>query len=80
LLAIILFFLLFSFSFQIAIIRNGTIVIGHDGTIVAVGPDEALQATFATSTFENDVNATGKCVLPGSDHLFLSSRSLRHFN
>jgi len=50
---------------QLEIIEHGSMIVGHDGRIVAVGPEAELAQQFAHATFETDVDATNKCVLPG---------------
>ena len=52
---------------QLTVIPNGTVIIGNDGKIAAVGREEeiALQAEFSQASFEHDVDAAGKVVLPG---------------
>lgn len=53
---------------QVEIIENGSIIVGQDGNIVAVGREEELSKTYATATFDVDIDATGKVVLPGMLH------------
>jgi imidazolonepropionase-like amidohydrolase len=36
------------------------------GKIVHVGTEKELSSKYADSDFEIDIDATGKCVLPGS--------------
>jgi len=52
---------------KVEVIENGTIIVGHDGNIAAVGTDEELsrEEAFRTATYEVDLDATGKVVLPG---------------
>jgi len=50
---------------QVEIIANGSLVIGHDGKIVAVGSADAIAAQFTDATFEHVVEAKGKSVVPG---------------
>ena len=40
-------------------------VVGHDGRIVAVGPEAELAKKFAGSSFERELDATGKSIIPG---------------
>lgn len=47
------------------IIENGTVIVNHDGFIVDVGKDSELASKYATSTFQTDMDATGKSVVPG---------------
>lgn len=50
---------------EVAIIPNGTIIVGHDGLIADVGPDAELAERHRDATFEVDMDGSGKCVLPG---------------
>ncbi|XP_077449881.1 putative imidazolonepropionase [Stigmatopora argus] len=50
---------------KIHIIQNGSVVIGSDGRIKAVGPSDAIGFQFSRATFEHVIDATGMCVLPG---------------
>ena len=47
------------------VIQNGAIVINHKGLIEAVGTEEELKEKFASASFETDIDASGKVVLPG---------------
>jgi imidazolonepropionase len=49
----------------VAVIENGGVVIGADGRILLVGPSAEVAERTKHDTFERDVDATGKCVLPG---------------
>ena len=51
---------------QVDIIENATMIIGHDGLIAAVGTEEHISKQFADATFETDIDATGKAVIPGA--------------
>jgi len=50
---------------EIGIIEKGTIIVGTDGMIVDVGTEEELSAKYKDSTFDKDIDATGKSVVPG---------------
>ncbi|KAL3048280.1 probable imidazolonepropionase [Trematomus bernacchii] len=50
---------------NLCVIENGSIVIGSDGLITAVGPAETIRDQFAGATFDQVIDATGMCVLPG---------------
>ncbi|KAI9543023.1 putative imidazolonepropionase [Dissostichus eleginoides] len=50
---------------NLCVIENGSIVIGSDGLITAVGPAETIRDQFAGATFDKVIDATGMCVLPG---------------
>ncbi|XP_056132028.1 probable imidazolonepropionase isoform X1 [Lampris incognitus] len=47
------------------VIENGSIVIGRDGLIKAVGPADAIGAQYSDASFDKVIDATGKCVIPG---------------
>ncbi|KJE94883.1 imidazolonepropionase [Capsaspora owczarzaki ATCC 30864] len=48
---------------EVAIVENGTVVIGHDGRVAYAGP--AADAPATATDADMVVNAAGKCVLPG---------------
>ncbi|AWO98242.1 putative imidazolonepropionase [Scophthalmus maximus] len=50
---------------NLSVIENGSIVIGSDGLIKAVGPAETVNAEFSEATFDKVIDASGMCVLPG---------------
>ncbi|KAL0488084.1 imidazolonepropionase, partial [Acrasis kona] len=51
---------------NVEIIEDGCIIIGTDGLIVAVGTTADLEKAYPNSnTFETDIDATGKSVIPG---------------
>ncbi|KAM6895498.1 putative imidazolonepropionase [Xenentodon cancila] len=50
---------------NLCVIENGSIVIGSDGLIKAVGPAETIRAQYSESSFDQVIDVTGKCVLPG---------------
>ncbi|XP_039996852.1 probable imidazolonepropionase [Xiphias gladius] len=50
---------------NLCVIENGSIVIGSDGLIKAVGPAETIRAQYSEATFDKVIDATGMCVLPG---------------
>ncbi|KAG8439601.1 hypothetical protein GDO86_005692 [Hymenochirus boettgeri] len=50
---------------NLAILERGSMVIGHDGLIKAVGPADSIRNQFSNASFENIINCTGKCILPG---------------
>lgn len=41
-----------------------------DGLIKAVGPAAVIQKQFSGETFEERIDCSGKCVLPGTDFFF----------
>jgi len=53
-------------SSQIHIIDEGTIVVNNKGLIEAIGPEKDFNQRFANATFDVDIDATGKVVLPGN--------------
>ncbi|XP_003448113.1 putative imidazolonepropionase isoform X2 [Oreochromis niloticus] len=50
---------------NLCVIENGSIVIGSDGLIKAVGPAETIRAQYAEALFDKVIDAAGMCVLPG---------------
>eukprot|EP01083_Nonionella_stella_P071048 190564_1 len=50
---------------QVEIIENGSMVIGPDGNILAVGSDAEIMAKFSEASFETEIDASGKVILPG---------------
>ncbi|XP_068573285.1 probable imidazolonepropionase isoform X1 [Cebidichthys violaceus] len=50
---------------NLCVIENGSVVIGSDGLIKAVGPAEIIRAQYSESSFDKVIDATGMCVLPG---------------
>lgn len=54
---------------DVCVIENGALVVDGDGKLIFVGTDAELdaRAEFADAAlFEHDVDASGKCVLPGN--------------
>ncbi|KAM4523450.1 putative imidazolonepropionase [Fundulus diaphanus] len=50
---------------NLSVIENGSVVIGRDGLIKAVGPAETIRAQFSEASFDAVIDAAGMCVLPG---------------
>nr|XP_040031372.1 probable imidazolonepropionase [Gasterosteus aculeatus aculeatus] len=50
---------------NLCVIENGSVVIGSDGLIEAVGPAEVLRAQYSRASFDHVIDATGMCVVPG---------------
>ncbi|KAM4748144.1 putative imidazolonepropionase isoform 2-T2 [Rhinophrynus dorsalis] len=50
---------------HLAVIEKASLVIGNDGFIKAVGPTETIRNQFSQASFENIINCSGKCLLPG---------------
>jgi imidazolonepropionase len=49
----------------VEIVENGGMIIGSDGRIVAVGPEEQIEKAYGDASFDVVVNAKGKSILPG---------------
>uniref|UniRef100_A0AAV2IT61 Probable imidazolonepropionase n=1 Tax=Knipowitschia caucasica TaxID=637954 RepID=A0AAV2IT61_KNICA len=47
------------------IIENGSVVIGRDGRIEAVGAADSIKAVYSEASFDKVIDASGMCVLPG---------------
>ncbi|KAK2859156.1 hypothetical protein Q5P01_003776 [Channa striata] len=50
---------------NLCVIENGSVVIGGDGLIKAVGPAEAIWDRYSDASFDQVIDAAGMCVLPG---------------
>ncbi|XP_078276212.1 putative imidazolonepropionase [Rhinoraja longicauda] len=50
---------------DIALIAGGSVVIGRDGLIEAVGPADAIRLKYRGVEFDQEIDASGMCVLPG---------------
>ncbi|XP_046878927.1 probable imidazolonepropionase [Hypomesus transpacificus] len=50
---------------QLCVIVNGSVVIGSDGLIKAVGPAETIEAQYSVELFDKVIDASGMCVIPG---------------
>ncbi|CAB1413861.1 unnamed protein product [Pleuronectes platessa] len=50
---------------NLCVIENGSVVVGSDGLIEAVGPAETIRAQYSEATFEKVIDASGMCVMPG---------------
>ncbi|KAG7267851.1 hypothetical protein CRUP_023867 [Coryphaenoides rupestris] len=50
---------------NLSLVENGSVVVGCDGLIIAVGPSDAIQAQYPEDLFEKVIDATGMCVIPG---------------
>jgi imidazolonepropionase-like amidohydrolase len=51
--------------FQIEIIQNGTVIVDDNGVIVDIGRDDILNQKYEKAVFIEDIDATGKSVVPG---------------
>ncbi|XP_051889923.1 probable imidazolonepropionase isoform X2 [Pristis pectinata] len=50
---------------DVALIPGGSVVIGRDGLIEAVGPADVIQSQYRGVVFDQEIDASGLCVLPG---------------
>nr|XP_019964581.1 PREDICTED: probable imidazolonepropionase [Paralichthys olivaceus] len=50
---------------NLCVIENGSVVVGRDGLIEAVGPADAIRARYSEATFDKVIEASGMCVMPG---------------
>eukprot|EP00048_Salpingoeca_helianthica_P013913 m.211235 g.211235 ORF g.211235 m.211235 type:complete len:445 (-) comp15559_c1_seq23:4592-5926(-) len=49
----------------VEVVENASLVVGLDGRIEAVGPVADIEKQFTGAVFENVLDATGACILPG---------------
>ncbi|KAK2913492.1 hypothetical protein QQF64_030756 [Cirrhinus molitorella] len=49
----------------LAVVENGSVLIGHDGLIKAVGPADIIESQFKGAKFDKVLDASGMCVIPG---------------
>jgi len=57
-------------------VKGYSLVVDGSGNILDVGEDEVVALKYADVTFDREIDATGKCVLPGIKSLFLFISSL----
>lgn len=50
---------------SLAVLEGASLVLGTDGFIKAIGPADVIQRQFSEETFEERIDCSGKCVLPG---------------
>ncbi|XP_064446836.1 probable imidazolonepropionase isoform X2 [Mirounga angustirostris] len=50
---------------SLAVLEGASLVVGTDGLIKAIGPADAIQKMFSEETFEERIDCSGKCILPG---------------
>ncbi|CAH7326869.1 probable imidazolonepropionase [Phodopus roborovskii] len=50
---------------SLAVLEGASLVVGTDGFIKAIGPADVIQRQFSGETFEERIDCSGKCVLPG---------------
>ncbi|KAK7824921.1 hypothetical protein U0070_014127 [Myodes glareolus] len=55
---------------SLAVLEGASLVVGSDGFIKAIGPADVIQRQFSGETFEERIDCSGKCVLPGAGALF----------
>ncbi|XP_075408835.1 putative imidazolonepropionase [Tenrec ecaudatus] len=50
---------------SLAVLEGASLVVGTDGLIKAIGPADVIQRQFSEETFEEKIDCSGKCILPG---------------
>ncbi|XP_003476271.1 probable imidazolonepropionase [Cavia porcellus] len=50
---------------ELAVLQDASLVVGADGFIKAIGSADAIQKQFSGETFEERIDCSGKCILPG---------------
>ncbi|XP_006888629.1 PREDICTED: probable imidazolonepropionase [Elephantulus edwardii] len=50
---------------SLAVLEGASLVVGADGLIKAIGPADVIQRQFSEDTFEERIDCSGKCILPG---------------
>ncbi|ERE91833.1 putative imidazolonepropionase [Cricetulus griseus] len=50
---------------SLAVLEGASLVVGTDGFIKAIGPADVIQRQFSGETFEERIDCSGKCILPG---------------
>eukprot|EP00743_Colponemidia_sp_Colp-15_P002051 GILK01002225.1.p1 GENE.GILK01002225.1~~GILK01002225.1.p1 ORF type:complete len:448 (+),score=74.52 GILK01002225.1:72-1346(+) len=50
---------------NLCIIENGTVIVGHDGCIVDVGPAQLMESKYPDVTYEKDFDCSGMVIVPG---------------
>ncbi|CAI9166438.1 unnamed protein product [Rangifer tarandus platyrhynchus] len=50
---------------SLEVLEGASLVVGTDGFIKAIGPADAIQKQFSEETFEERIDCSGKCILPG---------------
>uniref|UniRef100_A0A2K5E798 Probable imidazolonepropionase n=1 Tax=Aotus nancymaae TaxID=37293 RepID=A0A2K5E798_AOTNA len=56
---------------SLAVLEGASLVVGTDGLIKAIGPADVIRRQFSGETFEEIIDCSGKCILPGI-YLFFS--------
>ncbi|KAB1269758.1 putative imidazolonepropionase [Camelus dromedarius] len=55
---------------SLAVLEGASLVVGTDGLIKAIGPADAIRKQFSGETFEERIDCSGKCILPGINLFF----------
>uniref|UniRef100_A0A2K5YF04 imidazolonepropionase n=1 Tax=Mandrillus leucophaeus TaxID=9568 RepID=A0A2K5YF04_MANLE len=50
---------------SLAVLEGASLVVGKDGFIKAIGPADVIRRQFSGETFEEIIDCSGKCILPG---------------
>uniref|UniRef100_A0A8D1VYX9 Probable imidazolonepropionase n=1 Tax=Sus scrofa TaxID=9823 RepID=A0A8D1VYX9_PIG len=50
---------------RLVVLEGASLVVGTDGFLKAIGPADAIRELFAEDTFEERIDCSGKCILPG---------------
>nr|XP_006633420.1 PREDICTED: probable imidazolonepropionase [Lepisosteus oculatus] len=50
---------------KFALMENASLVVGKDGLVKAVGPAGLIDSQYKEASFENVIDASGMCVIPG---------------
>ncbi|XP_036373379.1 probable imidazolonepropionase isoform X2 [Megalops cyprinoides] len=50
---------------KLSVIENGSLIVGKDGLVKAVGQADTIASQFEGASFENVIDASGMCVIPG---------------
>ncbi|ELW61513.1 putative imidazolonepropionase [Tupaia chinensis] len=50
---------------SLAVLEGASLVVGTDGFIKAIGPADEIKRQFSEETFEERIDCSGKCILPG---------------
>ncbi|ERE91831.1 putative imidazolonepropionase [Cricetulus griseus] len=54
---------------SLAVLEGASLVVGTDGFIKAIGPADVIQRQFSGETFEERIDCSGKCILPGATYM-----------
>ncbi|XP_044083781.1 probable imidazolonepropionase [Neovison vison] len=50
---------------RLAVLEGASLVVGTDGFIKAIGPADEIQKMFCEDSFDERIDCSGKCILPG---------------